>query len=194
MTKRLILFASLIAFAAIAHSCTGEAHRGVAGKIISCTDSTLTLSANNGDTLQFVINRNAIGNDIVVPDDSIAISYTDSCGVRLANDIVVICHNNPFINNKSALLVGKWGLVYQYTDGSQREYTIQFNVDSTFETHIPAAADYHTWVLSGDSVLFQRLDTGSNSKSILSYKLIRVDIDSLTFINSDTIVSFTRYR
>ncbi|MCQ2235795.1 MAG: hypothetical protein MJZ18_02230 [Bacteroidales bacterium] len=176
--KQLINLNLIALVAAIVAGCASSEEKDVkqmVGQVI-CTqgDSMLVVVAGK-DTIS--MHSTIKATDMPLEKDSVVLYYVmDNNGLVHIEDVIVLNHNEPVLNNVTAMLIGKWEIDdIEGNDAPFKEMLFDKSLKGYVKTGdgILSGID---WLLKGKNVTY---GNGVSTNS-LKYRVLRVDANTLT--------------
>lgn len=176
--KQLINLNLIALVAAIVAGCASSEEKDVkqmVGQVI-CTqgDSMLVVVAGK-DTIS--MHSTIKATDMPLEKDSVVLYYVmDNNGLVHIEDVIVLNHNEPVLNNVTAMLIGKWEIDdIEGNDAPFKEMLFDQSLKGYVKTGdgILSGID---WLLKGKNVTY---GNGVSTNS-LKYRVLRVDANTLT--------------
>lgn len=155
--------------------------RNAYGTITAVDKNSITLSTG-AETLTFAHTHSPeCKHGWLIEGDSVSLLYTETEEGLCIEEVAVISHLQPDLNNAAAMLVGTW-------NGAKADssYSITINANNTAHITDGTAKRESQWILSGREVVMH-ID-----KDERHYSLIRVDSDSLMVRVDDEILKLGR--
>lgn len=168
-------------------TCTNREGRfTTVGHVADIKNNQISIVTIDKDTLRYSTEKLiSLSNEPIFLKDSVLISYIDTLGQNNATSILVISHNLPNINNRSAMLIGTWqSTISQY---DTVKFMVKFKVDSTVEITDNGGYLNQNWFVEGDSIMLS-----NGYKLTQKYNLIRVDNATLTLNDGARVVHFSK--
>lgn len=144
-------------------------------KVIHSHGETMVVVANN-DTISLsrTCGANCKYTDLPLGQDSVILYYVmDNSGKMHVKDVIVLNHNEPVLNNVTAMLIGTWELDNE--DSNIKEVFFDESLKARILTKAGKMLDI-SWLIKGKNIAY---GSGINS-DINQYQIVRVDANSLT--------------
>ncbi|MDO4461838.1 MAG: hypothetical protein Q4C30_04985 [Bacteroidia bacterium] len=167
---------ALVALAVV--SCTSSEEKSIKqmlGQVIHADGDSMLVVVDGTDTI--AMHRTAKSADMPFVKDSVVLYYVmDNDGQLHIEDVIILNHNEPVLNNVTAMLIGKWEIDTKETKNAPFS---QMHFDSSLKGYIKTCDGLMNsidWMLRGKNVIY-----GSGlTSNVYKYKVVRVDANTLT--------------
>lgn len=174
-------------------SCTSSVEetqpevKHLVAKVIHSHGETMVVVANN-DTISLsrTCGANCKYTDVPLGQDSVVLYYVmDNSGKMHVKDVIVLNHNEPVLNNVTAMLIGTWELDNE--ESNIKEVSFDETLKAQMVTKAGKMLDI-SWLIKGKNIVY-----GSGIKSnIDQYQIVRVDANSLTISDNRSVYTLKR--